>query len=191
MIGVIVVSGTERFKGGSRVSFLCGRRALDGYNALRDVTTSASRSLSVGLAELPDAVTRLAADLKDQQRRIKQLQEQVTSHLAGELRQAAPAGKSGARVVIREQPGWDAAAIKFLASAVVSVPGFIVVLTGEGSPVPVVAARSSDLSFDAGAWIKDAIASLGGRGGGRPEMAQGGLAAGTSDILARAKETLS
>jgi alanyl-tRNA synthetase len=190
-IGVIVVSGTERFRGGSRVSFLCGRRALDGYNALRDVTTSASRSLSIGVAELPDAVTRLAADLKDQQRRIKHLQEQVTAQLAGELRQAAAPGKSGARVVIRDQPGWDATAIKFLASAVVSVPGFIVVLTGEGSPVPVVAARSADVSFDAGAWVKDATAALGGRGGGRPEMAQGGLTAGTGDILSRAKETLS
>jgi alanyl-tRNA synthetase len=191
VIGVIAVSGTERFKGRSRVSFLCGGRALDGYNALRDVTTAVSRSLSIGVAELPDAVARLSADVKEQQRRIKQLQEQVTAQLAEELRQAAAAGPSGARIVIRDQPGWDAAAIKFLASAVVSVPGFIVVLTGEGHPVPVVAARSSDLSFDAGAWIKEATAALGGRGGGRPEMAQGGLAAGTGDILARAKETLS
>jgi alanyl-tRNA synthetase len=191
VIGLIVVPGTERFKGGSRVSFLCGRRALDGYNALRDVTTAASRSLSIGVAELPDAVTRLAAELKDQQRRIKQLQEQVTAQLAEELRASALASSSGAQVVIRAQPGWDAAAIKFLASSVVSAPGFIVVLTGEGTPVPVVAARSSDVSFDAGAWIKDATAALGGRGGGRPEMAQGGLTAGTSDILARAKETLS
>jgi alanyl-tRNA synthetase len=191
VIGLIVVPGTERFKGGSRVSFLCGRRAFDGYNALRDVTTAASRSLSIGVAELPDAVTRLAAELKDQQRRIKQLQEQVTAQLAEELRASALASSSGAQVVIRAQPGWDAAAIKFLASAVVSAPGFVVVLTGEGAPVPVVAARSSDVSFDAGAWIKDATAALGGRGGGRPEMAQGGLTAGTSDILARAKETLS
>ena len=191
VIGLIAVSGTERFKGGSRVSFLCGARALDGYNALRDVTTATSRSLSIGVAELPDAVTRLAAELKDQQRRIKQLQEQVTSQLAEELRQAATAGQTGARLVICEQPGWDAAAIKFLASAVVSVPGFVVVLTGEGSPVPVVVARSSDLPFDAGAWIKDAIAVLGGRGGGRPEMAQGGLSAGADDILSRANETLS
>lgn len=191
VIGVIVVTGTERFKGGSRIGFLCGRRALDGYNALRDVTTATSRSLSIGVAELPDAVSRMAAELKDQQRRVKQLQEQVTAQLAEELRQAAPVGRLGAKVVIRDQAGWDAGAIKFLASAVVSVPGFIVVLTGEGSPVPVVTARSSDVSFDAGAWIKDAIGILGGRGGGRPEMAQGGLAAGASDILARAHETLS
>ena len=190
VIGMIVVSGTERFKGGSRVSFLCGRRALDGYNALRDVTTATSRSLSIGLAELPEAVARMAADLREQQRKVKQLQEQVTAQLADELRASAVAGSSGTRIVIRDQPGWDASAIKFLASAVVSVPGFIVVLTGEGRPVPVVAARSSDVSFDAGAWIKDATAALGGRGGGRPEMAQGGLAAGTGDILARANESL-
>jgi len=191
VIGLIAVSGTERFKGGSRVAFLCGARALDGYNALRDVTTATSRSLSVGVAELPDAVARMAGELKDQQRRIKLLQEQVTAQLAEELRQAATVGKAGARVVIRDQSGWDAAAIKFLASAVVSVPGFVVVLTGEGSPAPVVVARSADLSFDAGAWIKDAIGVLGGRGGGRPEMAQGGLTAGAGDILSRAKETLS
>ncbi len=191
VIGVIVVPGAERFKGGSRVSFLCGARALDGYNALRDVTTAASRTLSIGVSELPDAVARMAGELKEQQRRLKQLQEQVTAQLAGELRQTAMAGRLGAQVVVQSQPGWDAPAIKFLAFAVVSVPGFIVVLTGEGDPVPVVAARSADVSFDAGAWLKDAIAALGGRGGGRPEMAQGGLAAGTGDILARARETLS
>jgi alanyl-tRNA synthetase len=94
-------------------------------------------------------------------------------------------------VVIAGQPGWDAAALKFLASAVVSVPGFVVVLTGEGRPVPVVVARSEDVAFDAGLWIKDATAALGGRGGGRPEMAQGGLAAEAKDVLARASETLS
>lgn len=191
VIGVIVVSGTERFKGGTRVSFLCGGRALAGYNALKDVTTAVSRSLSVGVAELPDAVARMGAEAKDQQRRVKQLQEQVTTQLAAELRQRAIGGRHGVKLVIHDQPGWDAAAIKFLAAAVVSVPGVIVVLTGEGSPVPVVIARSSDVTFDAGAWIKDATAALGGRGGGRPEMAQGGLAAGTSDVLARAKETLS
>jgi len=191
VIGVIVVSGVERFKGGSRVSFLCGGRALSGYNALRDVTMATSRNLSIGVTELPDAVERMAGEIKDQKRQIKQLQEQVTAQVAGELRSSALAGRFGARVVIAGQPGWDAAALKFLASAVVSVPGFVVVLTGEGRPVPVVVARSEDVAFDAGLWIKDATAALGGRGGGRPEMAQGGLAAEAKDVLARASETLS
>src|SRR4029453_8890740 len=35
-IGVIVVASWERFKGGHRVTFLCGGRALAGYRGFRD-----------------------------------------------------------------------------------------------------------------------------------------------------------
>jgi alanyl-tRNA synthetase len=190
MIGMIAVTSTERFKGGSRVSFACGGRALAAFGAMRRVTQAAARTLTIAAGDVPDAIVRLQTQIKDQQRSIKRLQEQVTVTLAEELRQAAEPGIGGARVVIREQSGWDAAAIKFLASSVVSNPGFVVVLTGEGTPVPVVVARSADVGVDAGAWMKDATAELGGRGGGRPDMAQGGITAGMSDILARASRTL-
>lgn len=189
-VGLIAVTGWERFKGGSRVSFVCGGRALQSHSHLRDVTLAASRVLTVAVGELPEAVGRLQAQIKEQQRTIKQLQEQVTAALAAELRDGAEPGRSGAQVVIRAQPGWDTAALKLLASAIVSNPGLVVVLTGEGTPVPVVVARSADVGFDAGAWIKDATAELGGRGGGRSELAQGGITAGTHDILARAHRTL-
>jgi alanyl-tRNA synthetase len=190
MIGMIAVTGWERSKGGSRVSFVCGARALAAFGALRDVTTTMSRGLTVGVADLPEAIARLQSHIKEQQRAVRELQEQVTARLADELSETAAPGQHGTRVIVRAQPAWDAGAIKFLASAIVSRPGFIVVLTGDGDPVPVVVARSADVAFDAGAWIKDATAELGGRGGGRPEMAQGGLGAGTNDILARANSTL-
>lgn len=188
MIGLVVITGWERFKGGTRVSFACGWRAVSAHSALRDITMSASRMLTVAASDLPDSIGRMQTQIKEQQRSIRDLQEQVTARLAAELRDAAEPGPGGAKLIVRAQPGWDAGAIKFLASAIVSVPGFIVVLTGDGSPVPVVAARSADVGFDAGAWIKDATAALGGRGGGRPELAQGGIVAGTNDILARAND---
>lgn len=190
MIGMIGVTGSERCKGGSRVSFACGGRALAAFAAMRRVTQAASRALTIAASELPDAIGRMQTEIKDQQRVIKALQEQVTATLAAELRETAQPGRDGIRVVIRAQAGWDAGALKFLASAIVSSPGFVVVLTGEGTPVPVVVARSADVGFDAGAWINDATSELGGRGGGRPELAQGGLAAGTHDVLARAHRTL-
>jgi alanyl-tRNA synthetase len=34
-IGIIAVAASERFRGGSRIEFLCGSRALDGYRTLR------------------------------------------------------------------------------------------------------------------------------------------------------------
>jgi alanyl-tRNA synthetase len=190
VIGIIAVSGWERFKGGSRVSFVCGARALRAHAQLRDTLTAASRALSVGALEVPETIIRLQAEAKTLHSRVKQLQEQVTTQLAGELRASAVPGRGGSRVLAAVQPGWDAAALKHLALAIVSAPGMAVVLMGEGQPVPVVVARSSDVALDAGAWMKDATVELGGRGGGRPELAQGGLTAGTNDILARANRTL-
>jgi alanyl-tRNA synthetase len=190
MIGIIAVTGTERFKGGTRVSFVCGGRALRAFESLRDASAAAARALSVGVAELPEAVARLSDDAKTQQRRVKHLQEQVTAQLAVELRSGAVAGPSGARLVVAEQPGWDAGALKNLAAAVVSEPGMIVVMTSDGQPAPVVVARSADVAFDAGQWLKAAMTELGGRGGGRPELAQGGIAAGAAAIAAYARETL-
>ena len=191
MIGMIGITGSERFKGGTRVSFACGGRMLAAFAAMRRITQTAAKALTVGASEVPAAISRMQAQIKDQQRSIRDLQEQVTTRLAAELREAATVAANGTRLVVRAQPGWDAGAIKFLASAIVSSPGFVVVLTGDGSPVPVVAARSTDVGFDAGAWMKDATSELGGRGGGRPEFAQGGLNAGTNDILAMASRTLS
>jgi alanyl-tRNA synthetase len=190
MIGIIAVTGTERFKGGTRVSFVCGGRALRTFESLRDASAAAARALSVGVAELPEAVARLSDDAKTQQRRVKHLQEQVTAQLAVELRSAAVAGPFGARLVVAEQPGWDPGALKNLAAAVVSEPGMIVVMTSDGQPAPVVVARSADVAFDAGQWLKAAMTELGGRGGGRPELAQGGIAAGAAAIAAYARETL-
>jgi len=77
-----------------------------------------------------------------------------------------------------------------LASAIVREPGTIAVLVGDGMPAPVVVARSGDVELDAAAWIKRAAAELGGRGGGRPELAQGGLGVSPDQVLTFAEETL-
>src|SRR5262249_52498530 len=58
-IGVIAVASWERFKGGQRLSFLCGGRALAGYRLLRDSASSAVRLLSVLPEDVPASIERL------------------------------------------------------------------------------------------------------------------------------------
>ncbi len=182
MIGAILVSGWERFKGATRLTFVCGGRALRAHASQRDALTAATRALSVLPAELEAAVVRLQTDAKTRTREIRVLQEEVALARAAQLR-AQAANIGGVRAVLLTQAGWDAGALKVLASAVVNEPGYIAVLTGDASPTPVVVARSADVAFDAGGWIKRATAELGGRGGGRPESAQGGLDAAPDRIL--------
>jgi alanyl-tRNA synthetase len=140
-------------------------------------------------AELPAAIERLQADLKSSARDVRRLQEELALHQAVRLREEATT-IGPYRGVLTTRPGWDAAALKTLAAAIVSEPGLIVVLTGDDRPTPVVIARSADVAADAGAWIKRATAELGGRGGGRPELAQGGLEAAPDRILEFARHTI-
>jgi alanyl-tRNA synthetase len=67
----------------------------------------------------------------------------------------------------------------------------VAVLTGAGTPVPVVVARSADSTLDAAALLRDLAAEFGGRGGGTAAMAQGGLTAPAGAILAGARLRLS
>ena len=59
-IGVIAVQAWERYKGGTRISFVCGGRAIAQFHAFRDVVAGAVRQLSIQPGELPDAVTQAA-----------------------------------------------------------------------------------------------------------------------------------
>jgi alanyl-tRNA synthetase len=189
VIGMIAVSGWERSKGASRIAFVCGGRALASHRRLRDIISTSMRHVSVAADGVPDAIARLQADNKTHQRAIKLMQSELAGHHAGELRAAAEVLGS-VKAVLSARPGSDATAIKSLAAAIVTAPGFVVVLVGDGDPAPVVAARSADESFDSGAWMKAVTAALGGRGGGRSEMAQGGVAASAQSILSHARQAL-
>jgi alanyl-tRNA synthetase len=188
MVGVIAIAGWERFKGGSRIEFVCGGRALASHARLRDQVTALVRQTTVAPHELTGAFERLHTENRASQKTIRALQEELATHLAATMVTKAEDVGPFRRVIV-EQPGWDAAALKSLASALATHPGIVAVVTGSGTPAPLVVARAADVTFDAGACVKQITAALGGRGGGRPELAQG--AAGESAaVLAFARDSV-
>jgi alanyl-tRNA synthetase len=70
-IGTILVASWERFKGGQRIEFLCGSRALNRFRSLRETTAAAVGLLSVAAGEIPASIARLQADVKDHRPRIR------------------------------------------------------------------------------------------------------------------------
>ena len=189
-IGVIAVSSTERFKGGSRITFLCGGRALHGFRSLRDVVAASVRVLSVMPSELPAAIERLQSDAKEQRRQLKDSQERLAAHEADALADAA-ASFGSLKLVTAGLPGWDVAGIKTIASRIVERPAHVAVLLSEPAPSSIVIARSAGLALDSGAILKALIAKHGGKGGGRAELAQGGgITAPAADVLQSARELL-
>ena len=187
-IGIIVVSATERFRGGTRVTFLCGGRALHDYRGLRDAVAGSVRALSVLPADLPSAIERMQADAKELRRQVKDLQSRVAAQEAEAL--AGNASAIGSiKLVTAALPGWDAGGLKIIAARIVERRGHVVVLVSEPAPANIVVGRAADVSQDAGAILRALVSRHGGKGGGRPEMAQGGgLTSPAADVLATARE---
>ncbi len=193
-IGVIAVASWERFKGGVRVEFLCGGRALTRFREWRDTLASAIRLASTTAAELPQTIERLQADGKEQKRAIVALQGELARFRADELAASAPLIQlrtgGSARVVSRAIDA-DANVLKSLALAIAARSGHVVVLVSTSTPALVVVARSADVpGVNAQQVLAGLVTTFGGRGGGKPELAQGGGLNGTADAILAASTTV-
>ena len=190
-IGMIAVTQSERFRGGSRITFACGSRALRVFRGYRDAVAGAVRVLSVLPHELPSAVERAQLDSKDLRKTVSRLQGELAGHEASRLLEDA-ALVGDRRVVVQALEGWDAAGLKAIASSLVARSGVVAVLVSARNPVAVVVARSQDAALDSSKGLRMLLDRFGGRGGGRPELAQGaGLVGKLEDILTAAREAVS
>ena len=184
-IGVILMTGVERFKGGQRVEFVCGSRALRAFRRMKAAVNGSVRLLSVLPDELPSAIEKMLAAGRGQQKSQETLQLRLAEHEASRLRAAAEQMGS-VRVVSAVVSGWDAGGLKRLASAIADAPSMMVVLVTDESPVLAVTARSKDLTLDVGVILAKLLERFGGKGGGKGAMAQGGGLSGDPQTIVAA-----
>jgi len=189
-IGPIGVVATEKVRGGTRVSFVCGGRAVRTFRSGHDQLGEVARLLGSAPSEVGAQVGRLVEANRELNRRLASLAAELAA-LRAPMWRAEAVTMGGWRAVVRHAPGESAEGLKGLAQALVAEPGFIAVLVGDGHPAPVVVARATDVEFDAGAFVKALAGQLGGRGGGRPEIAQGGMPVEAGTLVAAAGDGLS
>ncbi|MCX6549438.1 MAG: alanyl-tRNA editing protein [Acidobacteria bacterium] len=189
-VGIVAVRTSEKFRGGTRLEFVCGGRALREFRSLRDAVAGSQTFLSVAPLELPAAIERLQGDNKDQRRTIKDLQDRLAVHEASALvDRATPVG--AARVVIEAIDGWDQAGLKAMAAAAASRPGVVAALLSTTDPALLVVAGAADVPLDAAAVLKAMLTTCGGKGGGKPDLAQGGgLTGGTTRLVGELRQLI-
>jgi alanyl-tRNA synthetase len=128
--------------------------------------------------ELPAAIERLQGEGKESKRVIRALQGQLAGHQADALVQGAAGGR-----VVAALAGWDQAGIKTIASAVAEREGFVAALVTAELPAAIVIARHPSAATNCADVLKQAVARFGGKGGGRPELAQGGGLQGDPEVI--------
>ena len=185
-IGLIAILGTERYKGGTRISFACGGRALRRLRDAGDLLRKVCLEFTAGEADLLRAVGRLKEDREALDRRLKPLvRESLEREAAALLAEASPG--AAAPVVARHFPGRDPDETGTLAAIIASAGGIALLVSGEGA-TPRAHFCAPPGTISAAALMGDVSRRHGGRGGGRPESAQGTIPADRVDQALR--ETL-
>jgi alanyl-tRNA synthetase len=184
-IGIIAVGSVEKFKGGSRVEFLCGGRALERFRAWKGALSAMQKHLSVAPADMAASIERMQEEAKAAQRAIRAFQEKLAGHEAMML------ASRGGNVIVQVLDGWDQQGLKAIAVAITAAnPAAAVALFTSSIPAQVVIARGSSSTIDAGAVLKQLAAKFGGKGGGKPDLAQGGGLGATSEELVTYTRTI-
>ena len=190
-IGIIAVSATERFRGGSRLTFVCGGRALRAFRDQRDVIAGSIKHLSVAPVELPASIDRLQQDLKQSRKNMARLQQALAVHEAVRLL-ADATSIDGIRVVVQALEAWDAAGLRAIATSLTTNSRVATALFSAAQPAAVAIARSADVSLDANAVLRTLMATFGGRGGGKADLAQGaGLTGDVATMIDAARTAIS
>jgi alanyl-tRNA synthetase len=174
-IGPILLRHFEKVKQGFRVEFVCGERAITTARRDFETLTTAAASYAAHIWAVPDLVRRSLDEAKAAAKERKKLLEEIAELLARRML-AEASGGIGFKLIPRFFADRDVNFVKLLAQKITAAaPSVVLFGAGVGQP-GVVFAQSPGLPHDMGALMKEALATLGGRGGGNRDLAQGGAA---------------
>lgn len=171
-VGLVRVTGSERYKGKQRIFFDAGQRARLVTAGHDDALRALAVSFAVAAGDVPAAVERLRGEVKASSAAARALKERLAEALA--------AGLAGDRVVMTfDEAGFDVELLRAVAKRVVARDGAVALLAARvPGGVDVVVSRGAGSTFDCGAFVKRVATACGGRGGGRPQHAEGRLPEG-------------
>lgn len=179
-IGLFKITSDESIASGvRRIRAITGVDAYERFRESETLVDELASGLRTSRSDLPATVTRLQEELKRARREADELRLKIASGAVGasangdESREVA-----GVKVVAREASGLDAPAMRQLSDTLLARIKSGVVVLGRSSEgkVSLIVRTSADLTgrVPAGQVIKELAPIVGGRGGGKADMAEGG-----------------
>ena len=176
-IGCLKVVGAINYKGGTRVSMLCGRRAMELFRHDRDILVMTANYLTTNTDEVYESVNRLKAENTELKAKLKQAGLELMRRKVD----AIPEGAGNA--VLFESADADQAVIREAVNVLMEkMGGFCAVFAGndtEGYRF-IIGKKGGDARL-ASSILRE---RFGARGGGKPVMVQGSVAATEKSLRA-------
>lgn len=180
-IGLVKFLSMIHYKGGVRISLLCGKRAVEDYERKRDQV----QKISVLLSARPGEISRAVEKLKDEEAKLQEkLVAAYDKLIASEVRDI----KEGDGDIFILEPDFEAIQLRHLVNRLLEEKkGKTVLALGgaaEGSFLYVLGSRDGDMRR----LSRELNGLLNGRGGGSAQMAQGTFFATKDQLQAILKE---
>ncbi|HHW61857.1 MAG TPA: alanine--tRNA ligase [Syntrophomonadaceae bacterium] len=161
-----------------RIEAVTGRHALAYLNQMEDALKESAEMLRTNPLEVPERIKALNRSLKEYEKEIENLKNQMARAASGDLMEEAYE-YGGTNILISELPAADAGNLRETAERLRDKLGSGVVILGSAQEekVALVCFASKDVvqrGIHAGKIIGAAAKVVGGGGGGRPDMAQAG-----------------
>ena len=169
-IGAVKIVSAVAYKGGMRMTFLCGGRALRQFQRLQSTVDAIARKFSTAQEEALAAVEKQEAELKEAKREKAALTARLEEYLTAELKARAEDVKGKKLLVCMTET--DPKRLRPLALATLPEKGLTLLLSEKNGQVGYVLCANG-LKLDMGEVIPAVNLALGGKGGGRGALAQG------------------
>ncbi len=178
-IGLIKLIGVQNYKGGVRVSMLCGFRAIADYEKKSESTKCISVMLSAKEDEIVDEVAKLKEELGVQKGKVVEMQKTLLQYKVEAIAEGQPLV-----VIFESELSGDAPRelVNLLLAKGTGV-GAVFAETGDNQYRYVLGSKTTDVR----PLAKMLNEKFDGRGGGKPEMVQGSVS-GNADAIREAVE---
>ena len=171
-LGAVRITGAERYKGMTRVTFTAARRGRAELFARDHVLRGLASQFSCGPAEVPIAIDKLRREVEATGTELTQLRGRLATTIISQLPGTGPA--------VAALPG-DAELLRSVAAKLAGAGRDAILCAPDDAGTTVVMMRATGSTLDCGALWKQLAARLGGRGGGRAERADGRLTTAVAD----------
>jgi alanyl-tRNA synthetase len=175
-IGAILLRKTEKVRQGWRVEFVCGERAVHTARQDYSLLTEAAGLFSSHISDVPEQIRKAQEESRALRKSNQNLLEEIAELRAVSLL-AETSVRAGRKVVVRVFGDRDLNFVKLLVQRLTRLePAVVALLATKSSQPGLVFGQSAGQPFDMNALMKEALVTLGGRGGGSKDLAQGGTA---------------
>jgi len=173
-IGPILIRKLEKVRQTVRVEFLCGARAVGRARADYEALARIAQLFSAALDETPALVAAQLESGRVADKARRKLQLELAAYHGRDLYEATPPGPDGMRRHTERAVSGSADELGALARSFTAQAKAVFLATLD-KPPSVIYAVSEDAGIDAGQAVKQALADVGGRGGGTARLGQGSV----------------